>query len=295
MMRQQTKPFSPLVFAKRWVRRIILESLFILISLLVLATAGRKWKVWQRNSLALGYWSEGSDLDLTFYCANNSVFPPTLLVLRRLFRRFGEWTVYCGPDKEWASLANPIELARDPRLVKIFLHNPRPATPAECFAFWIRMVGSDLFLKVPAKVGTRAHKWNYHRERLEEAAGISCESAFPEFIAELGERLAPVPRESWVGHEPLLNLHKWFWPAYHSGMVSPMMFAGQKNAALLDVARAQVAWEVWGLLGQVRLGNNRSEVNRHIKLLAGLFPEMDPILPAAQGFEAYLSQMAGLA
>jgi hypothetical protein len=279
----------PALQFRDWQRRIALEALFIFICCLTTTVTGGKWKCWRRNSLALGYWSEQSDLDLTFFREQNLPPPWALLVLWKIFRRLGEWAAYCGTDHAWAAQANPLELARDPRLALLIMPAARKASRSECFAFWLRMVGSDAFLTQPSKAGTRWRKWNFHRARIEEASGLACSSAFPEFIGELGERLSPIPRAEWAEHESLIHPHSWFWPAYRAGQATPECFANHPPA-LLDVARAQVRWEIWGLLGQVRLRGNLAEVSRHIELLAGLFPSHDPIRSVAQEFQLYLRE-----
>ncbi len=277
---------------RRSFRRIALEALFALVSFLVFVATLGKWKAWPRNSLALGYWSEGSDLDLTLYTPADTPLPRSLRVLWRMFRPFGEWAAYCGSDREWALLANPLEIDRDPRLAKLLLPEPRKPTPAEAFVFWLRMAGSDALLKDPGRQRTRERKWNFHREALERATGFSCQSAFPDFVDELGDRLAPIPRSGWAASEPWLQPHRWLGPALAAGGATLGKFA-HSDTALLALARAQVEWEIWGLLGQVRLRQNQGAVSLHLSNLAGLFSHEDSIRSCLAAFRAKLGGPSG--
>lgn len=262
------KPRSVFAYA----RRLFLEGIFLLVAALVFLVSRGQWRAWKRNSLALGYWSERSDLDLTLFSRSAAPLSPAMRALWRIFRRFGEWAAYTGANAGFAPLANPLELARDPKLARLF--GSRSATRGEAFVFLLRMRDADAHL--PGASVTRERKWNYHRKAVETETGLRSGCPFPDFVEELLAGLSPVPVASWGEHEALLRPHRWLGGALASGVSIHGYFA-EAAPSLIEVARLQVSWEIWGLLGQVRLRGNYEDVSRHLMNLADLFPPGDPI------------------
>jgi proline iminopeptidase len=273
----------------KWVRRALLEFLFLQITGLVWIFGFGKWKVWKRNSLALGYWTATSDLDVTLFSKSEIKLSAPLLLLWRFYRRFGEWAVYTTTDVHWLNVANPFELARDPILIKTFRHHSRKPSSAEAFTFWQRMSESDRRLGSldPQVVASRAQKWAHHRESLQKELNIVSTKTFPAFVEEIEKQLTDAPAAWWPQREPLLRPQRWMVDAIRNEMPAGEFLKGQ-NENLLEVARAQVHWELWGLLGQVRLARNYSDVLLHLAQLSGLFSHTDPIRETENKFVRHL-------
>ena len=277
---------------KVWVRRLLLEVLLWHISILVSFVSFGKWRTWPRNSLALGYWSENSDLDLTLFGKENTPVCKTLLWLWKVFRPCGEWAVYTTGDKDWAVYANPLELARDPKIIETLGLEPRAATSTEAFIFWLRILGSDEHLRSASErqVRSRARKWNFHLRAVERSTGLQASIAFPAFLEEIKIKLSPVAKEEWEKSRPFLFPHQWLVDAFAQKIAISEYFR-DSSPALIALARAQVQWEIWGLLGQVRLRKNYSEVKNHLANLASLFPQEDPIRNLEQKFCQHLEKL----
>lgn len=256
----------------RW---FVLQSVFAIASVCITIASLGRWRAWRRNSLVLGYWSENSDLDLTLYSDSEVALTPRLLKLWSFFRRAGEWAVYASADKKWAQYSNPFELRRDPKLEKTFSPS-KIATKTEAFVFWLRMRDSDVYLNQIEKISTRERKWEHHRKVLENELGIRCRKLFPDSVLEMGESLSPVPSSQWADLEHILRPHRWIAGARQSGQPLDGILA-KTSPELIDIARSQIHWEIWGLLGQIRLRQNWEEVKQHLIHLAQLFPEGDAI------------------
>jgi hypothetical protein len=273
---------------RRYFRRALLEILFWQVSALVWLTTLGAWRTWRRNSLALGYWSENSDLDITLYCPHDNSVPPSVLLLWRFFRRFGEWSAHTSSDRKWIDFANPLELKRDPKIIAAFNCTPRTASLDEAFVFWLRMSTSDHRIRSHSaqELRSREKKWNYHRTVLEQETGLRSSFPFPDFIDDVLVRLSPIPKETWQEREAYLRPHTWLTTAFSAGLeISEVLKTEDPQA--LELARAQVRWEFWGLLGQMRLRENYAEVHKHLEHLANMLPIQDPLREAQRDFKAY--------
>lgn len=280
------------LFVRRWFRRFLLEVLFWGIATLIAIVTGSQWRVWRRNSLVLDYWDKQSDLDLTLYSTTQKQLPKSVLVLWRLCRRFGEWAAFSSEDRRWVSVANPLELARDPRLMAEMGAPSRMPTRPEAFVFWLRMVGLNSgSMQIDfSKILVRSRKWSFHRSQLHKAVGLTVNSPFPDYVEEMGEALAPIPKSDWLEQKSFLLPHQWLGEVRSSDVpaVEPLV---SSVPDLNQVARAQVQWEVWGLLSQIRLENNRVAIEEHLLNLAKIFPETDDMHVMLKSFIEYLNQI----
>lgn len=280
---------------RRFVRRLCLELLFWLIFILVFLVTAGNWTVWRRNSLALGYWSENSDLDITLFSKKNARPSYALIFLWKCFCRFGEWAVYTEEDRKWMNIANPLEISRDPILLRQCGLLARKPNGAEAFVFWLRMMDSDAFFKKNIrsdKMFSRVRKWSFHRKSVEPFLKKKVESTFPAYVEEIMHALSPVPAEDFLvnGSDAYLRPHRWLGEALFSGLNTKKYFQ-EASPLLLNIARAQVQWEVWGLLGQIRLRRNYINVMEHLENLTNLFPEKDEIHAFIGEFFVYLEQL----
>lgn len=280
------------MFVRRWFRRFLLEVLFWGIATLIAILTGFQWHAWRRNSLALGYWDKQSDLDLTLYSTTQTQLPKSVVILWRLCRRFGEWAAFSSEDRRWVSVANPLELARDPRLMAEMGAPGRIPTRPEAFVFWLRMVGlniGSMQIDFP-RIVVRPRKWNFHQSQLQDALSLTVNSPFPRSVEETGEALTPIPKRDWVDQKRFLLPHQWLGEVRGSGslVVEPLV---SPITSLNEVARAQVQWEVWGLLSQIRLANNQVAVEEHLSNLAKIFPDTDDMHILLRSFIEYLNQL----
>jgi hypothetical protein len=282
--RESLKSGYPAPGAKAIARRILLEVLFAACATAVFVVSRGRWRASKRNSLALGYWSERSDLDVTIYSRTNAPLGRPVLFLWKLFRRTGEWAAYTERDLAWGSFANPFELARDPKLSR--LAGPRAATGAEGFVFLRRMLGSDAYLRA----ADRRRKWEFHRRALEESLGIRCVQPYPGFLDDLDRFLAPAPVAAGYAPQLALEPHRWLVGAIAANDVLEGRLR-EFDPELVSVAAAQVDWEIWGLLGQVRLRRNRRDVVEHMENLGRLFPEGHPALPKIRRYRDYINNI----
>ena len=260
---------------KRWLRLAALEIIFWVAWGLIRVTTLGRWTAWKRNSLALGYWTETSDLDLTLYCASDVPLPKITIKLWRAFSPCGEWAAYTASDLKWANFANPFELARDPRLkAKVEARKP---SGTEAFVFWLHMFDSDGKVRGsdPVARASRRSKWRFHRHQLESAGFLVEDRPFPEFVAQTLAALAPAEIFA-PENESLCRPQRWLSQTFPGEVAKDQIFT-QCPAALTEVARAQIHWELWGLLGQIRLRGNLIEVTAHFQNLANLFAASDPV------------------
>jgi hypothetical protein len=149
------------------------------------------------------------------------------------------------------------------------------------------MHDSDSYLQQSERMASRERKWEYHRKIIENEMGIRCQKKFPESVLEMGELLSPVPSSKWAELQHVLFPHRWITGARRSGQNLKQAFLGI-SPELLEIARGQIHWEIWGLLGQVRLRRNSEDVKQHLIHLTQLFPERDPLHSSLKEFLAYL-------
>lgn len=272
-----------------YIRWAALHAVFALLLFCITMVSRGRFKAWRRNSLVLGYWSENSDLDLTLFSFERGPFPAGLIRLWSIFRRSGEWAAYEIRDQEWVQFANLFELQRDPQLFKMFFASFQP-TRAQAFAFWLRMYSSDAYLNSSEKRASRKGKWDYHQKSLMDAFALDVKENFPESVVAVGEALSPIPASDWPKYEHALYPHRWIAQALHSEHKLDEVFS-DLSPELLEVARSQVHWEMWGLLGQVRLRQNWQDVRQHLLNLSRLFAAQDPLRSEVLSFLCYLDEL----
>lgn len=298
--RDSGSPFS-------FFRYHLLRSILFLTSILVRIICSGEWRAWARNSMALGYHSELSDLDVTVFSDSSSVPPQRLLNLWRIFRRFGEWALYTKEDLAFSDLSNSYEIERDPSLKQII--GERQEAPGDDFVFWLRMVEADGYLRSEKKCLRRA-KWSFHLRQIANRGVITerrilDSHPFPEFIEEVGLRLSQSnfsPRsvlcESSGTLQSYLRPHRWLGGALAEGLSTERILSKIKpdpsSYDLLAVARAQIRWEAWGLMGQVRLNGNYEQVIKHLSNLCLMLPSDDPLIGRMEEFLVYLNKLKAL-
>jgi hypothetical protein len=284
---QKKRRWSAAVLARRASLGVLFAFVFIYIKI---ASRG-KWSAWPRNSIAMGYWSENSDLDLSLYCVKNIPLPLSIRALWKFCRRFGEWAAYTSEDREIARLANPFELERDPRLKSALEISSRHSNPVDAFVYWTRMSESDGYLhEQKTRISSRARKWHFHLSQVRQHLKDKRKTRhFPEFIEEVRKELSPF-RIDTHEHRAFLRPHHWLNEALSSGQQIEGHFADAAPLSL-ELARAQVRWEAWGVLGQLRLRKNYSEVARHLQHLANLFAAGDQIKNNGEQFQQHIQNL----
>jgi hypothetical protein len=278
--------------ARFYLRRLLLEAGLRFVAAYVFLASRGKWRAWARNSLALGYCSESSDLDITLFSRGSDPLPVSVFVLARVLRRCGEWAAFSAADREWAEEANPLELARDPRLVRELGMVPRQATRAECFVFWLRMSGADKTADLDERfLWKKERKWRFHLRTLERESKIRCKEDFPAAVTEMGLRLSPVPSNDWEHFRAFFRPQEWLKKEAIPLGISTEEYLLHGPQIALDIARCQLRWELWGLLGQMRLRTDFPRVENHFRLLSGIFPAEDSIRGLVTVFCATLKEI----
>ncbi len=269
--------------------RILLRIARILVSVFSSGTC----LAWARNGHAVGYATDISSLDVTLYSSEGK--PPSLWVLRiaRLFGRFGKWSFRQRPDRWVIDAANLFELGRDPLLWKALVRKARTPTPAEALVYWMRLKDEDQWLssKSMADVAHRQAKWEYHQRAIQRGLKDATSFTFPGLIDQMERHLLRLTGAPYLGQEAFLRPHRWIENSENLTPSKKPILAGGPEA-WLAIARAQVQWEFWEMLGQVRLKQNFEECRHRFVTLVDLFAENDPIRLDAKKYLEYFDAIA---
>lgn len=247
-------------------------------------------QIWTRHSIELGTFVLGiSDLDLTvmsktFTRSQFQKITKKLSFWKKIFIFLGESNFYFQDTiKDFLHIANPIEIARDPKL-KIFYTLP-PSEEEHYFVFIFRNLFADKknLINNPK---IRQKKWASHFKdnpiskenmsffddkiiikALTEFSGIKDPSHKDEWakafayilnIEELNEDVYSNPRPALVS---VLIPHHTMWN--HDSLASLKHLTSFQKKVL----EKQLEWEIWGLYTQLPLLTNNDQILNHLKNL----------------------------
>lgn len=256
--------------------------------------------LWYRNSLRLNYLTPFlSDIDVSFDCGDLSDAEVGKIqnrhnLIRRLFLRVGEANFYVRRHKDFIQkYANPLELARDPDLLRIYdiTIKANPLLNAQKFVFAARSVNSDL-RNLRKRPHWRLKKWNFHLRTLglAEVAAFdgeslslllnekifSAQSSLPytEIIKGLlnnqMQDLAPIwlsQRETSLAFFLLCPVQWLAVVAKQSDFKKCLPQLTTLNEFEQQVAFAHITWEISALLTQFTWVSDPERYNLHIKRL----------------------------
>ncbi len=234
----------------------------------------RSPRIWARHSFldSAAFVPFVSDLDLTCWfdsAPDIATVEKTLQIRSRLARWMpwlGEINLYAaGEARAFAPFANPLELARDPRTLELLPGARRSADSAERSVFILRGIESDVrHLLMHPEV--RTPKWRSHLS----AIGHELEGA-PDLVrlTQLAVRLSEwgTQDEQAAAVRSLVEYFKLRAAGVHFPDIAtdpyrwiflPYRFCFKPEAPprlkdpAASIARAQMGWEIWGLLGQIR-------------------------------------------
>jgi hypothetical protein len=256
-------------------------------------------KIWYRNSLAYDDIVFGhSDVDLTYYSENSLSFAEALeaqAILKRLkilFPHLGELALYDQEKLENFSLvANPIELARDPKLLQKIKTSSgdHEVTTAQKQVFALNWFKND-FHKWKENFESRSRKINRFVKLLQIESDVrppsneyellnilhqTCwQKISDEHFKELISKIMSLPLHSDEKEKALNNFYAtnahlrslfmacfpqlWIGPSLvHGGRDEDVASYSSLPTDLKNIFKEQIHWEVWGLFGQwMREGGN---------------------------------------
>lgn|GEM_PF-6468490 len=235
-------------------------------------------EVWCRNSFRIGGWTFGlSDLDLTIYSERPnargfSEIRTKFIGLKRWFPWIGEVNFYTRSiASRFLMNANPLELQRDPELLARFgLDLRRSPSDAESAAFLLRMLESDV-LNLSAKAGAgstkrlRKAKWVSHLTACGRKFDLPDDGSdwIPRILVHASE-LASID----LTHLTVSAFQSTsaYWAAFPNRACARTLEVPALPGPFAALFNAQIAWEIWGLLGQLPNLEPRS-VARHLENL----------------------------
>jgi hypothetical protein len=281
-------------------------------------------RVWARNSwLTPQFRPLASDLDVTVWLegepgtAQRAQLASLLAGARRALPWLGEANVYeRGEARLLAPHANRFEIGRDPRLAEILGLRAEPgregprspwSEPAQATTFLLRMLEADI-VSVRDRPERRRAKWEgyFARAGCGAAARVRGETLLDRILeTALSLSLAPADRAEAAaqcrdylaraadGWEPEgLDFPPWWFVCFPNRICwaePPRPLPG--GAAGLEIFRAQVSWEIWGLSAQHRLSPIRAELGAHAAKLARLVERAEPAPEAREFLTAGLEQL----
>ena len=227
--------------------------------------------VWPRNSFVLGPMEFGrSDIDVTAWI-RDSADKARVLRVKTFFPLIQEINWYREADRAvLLRVINPIELKRDPYLARKTGATLRAPTPAEQITFILRMTEA-LQEQIQHPSQWQFKKWKAYFER----ADLPHPPANPQELFAFFEKYLGASRfvreffEAGARGEALHLTHKrWGGDerAAYAMALFPHRFCFVPSSPLaltplLDaVMRAQIEWEIWGILSQA--GGPLSETER---------------------------------
>ncbi len=229
--------------------------------------------LWYRNSFKLGYWSFlRSDIDITILIEKKNIKSIKHIYkahsyFRKYIKIIGEVSIYTIEDLDIiSSIINPIELSRDPNLVKFLCLGPIESTSnAEKLIFASKyLISND---KAPDKFNTRTQKKNY----LEQTLLIKIDS-----LADIKNFI--IGQDMQDGSSLELYLHNKLptKPLYsqidavffnklihHPDTISSEHFTDENLKILIDL----IKWEIWGCYAHNYLTDKKTIKNYIEKLL----------------------------
>jgi hypothetical protein len=246
--------------------------------------------VWARNSwLTPQFKPLVSDLDLTIWLEGE----PSLLQLRQLrgvlssiraaLPFVGEINLHERTEAGWLSeYANRFELGRDPELLaRVGLQSPL-SVQAQATVFLLRMAENDLE-SLTHRPELRRGKWEIHLRSV--GAGVTAlvrggsllDQVLMAALQPLGtasDELIPSARRFFEAltagqalHELTIEPAWWLLFPHRFAFAEPPVGLPEPGPKGIEVFRAQLAWEVWGLISQYRLNAERQPIAEHARNL----------------------------
>lgn len=278
------------------------------------------WEVWPRNSyLTSAFQPFKSDLDLTIWMKN----PPSRqeqIQMRRVLRRakklfpfLGECNVYVEAfARRYVRWWNFFEGQRDPysgSLLSAFERSEVISLPAQRSAFLLRMLDADKrnLKHFPRR---RARKWRLHLQALNDShldeALFDSSRPFDSLLAAslywlfdqndpahiyraVREAKAFLERGHHSDEGPVPPIWAALFPHHFSSYQPP---GPAELEVFMEVTKAQLAWELWGMQSQFLLRSNFPEVLGHLERLSRFCHEAGPAFQDfAQEFRSLGEQM----
>jgi hypothetical protein len=275
--------------SRTWFVRLRTFLLLRMARFLVYLFSSRKCLAWARNGLALGYAGPLTDLEVTVYSLGGRPPVPAVISLARFFRRWGKWRFYQRPDRWVLDAANRFELGRDPLLWKALVREARSPTAVEALVYWMRLRESDRWLSRLSgdALSVRRQKWEYHQRAVARGLRQPLAFQFPALIDQVEGQLRKLAQVEDLTDERYLRPQRWMLSALEKRVrTKGLLSSGPEPWKAL--AREQIRWEFWTLLGEVRLKRNFAEALARISALGELFGENDPMRDEAIKWVEYL-------
>ena len=274
---------------RTWFLRLRTFLLLRIVRFLVHLFSSRKCLAWARNGLVLGYAGPLTDLEVTVYSLGGRPPAPAVISLAGFFRRWGQWRFYQRPDRWVLDAANRFELGRDPLLWKALVREARTPTASEALVYWLRMREADRWLSRLSgnALAVRQQKWDYHQRAVSRGLRQSFAFPFPALIEQVEIQLRKLAQVEGLTDERYLRPHRWMLSALENRVRTKGLLANGPEP-YKALARDQIRWEFWTLLGEVRLKRNFTEVLARVTTLGELFGENDPMRDEAIKWVEYL-------
>ncbi|MBT3583772.1 MAG: hypothetical protein HN509_02605 [Halobacteriovoraceae bacterium] len=284
----------------------LLPSALTLLPYLLLASLTRflikqkQLQIWLRNSLKEKNIVPGlSDLDFTLYLAGplmkqeNKRIVKRYNLIHKFFPLLGEINFYQADEVTlFSSLANPLELKRDPDLLEKISTPVRDQTLQSDLVFIIHILFSD-FDNLKKRFSLRRKKWQRHLERLSIPLSLesihSIEDLLELFDRELFDKVSRnefkrfLIRYQQFNFKAANSMNRFYEGVIHvksfillapSKWIGASLDSGEfemdceliRNFSELEqkIYVEQINWEIWGLFSQYRV--TMEELDLHIHL-----------------------------
>lgn len=258
-------------------------------------------QVWLRNSLANDYWEFAqSDLDLTVWVEGGMEQAAKtwleIIPLRKLLVG-GEVHVFASAVvAKYLPYANPLELARDPRLA-VRLSFDRLPTRAEKVAYLVKSIQSDKKLAILPSIRQRKWRWILAQLGLElPVRELTREVLIREVLKPLAPWLAAFSVEDIVcvlgstdnpadlrTLEAMLKPNQEAW--FDQRVARDTRLLEQLDEEFHEYLAAMVSWEIWGIspLVQLTCGLTLLQLTQHSQNQVRLIEHLK-ISPARRHF-----------
>jgi hypothetical protein len=257
-----SKPFKAGI-ANLHVSKVDLSSLNLFYDLswfLLKLQAGPNLRLWTRNSYHFKCHIPGlSDIDISVLSKET---PEGFLLYRNVLKLVFPWIgeVNWYPEmiaQDMCSLANKVEMSRDPVLTGLYLKEGAQASDAEKFVFLLRMIDYDLAC-LRSNPAARVRKWAYHWSLLKPNSSAEekrkfCHVLSLDNIIEFALEFVPAGKKELV-HARLMDIFfdsgrcDWLMPHKYLNLYDFDVSACE--TIYPEVTQAQIDWEFWGVCTQ---------------------------------------------
>lgn len=282
----------------------ILRVLYFLalayLSAIIFIRLRRSCQIWPRNSyLTKAFTPLKSDLDTTAYFLKEpnikdlNALNACLRHVKYLFPALGETNIW---DKDnaiiFTNISNPLELSRDPYLLRNLNIAPSSPSIAEKLVYLLRLEEADL-KNLVYHPETRKKKWQLHFEacELNPLDQISL-SAINNVVVELGLKYGiPIIQENLESYQnalleadPLHLMTRRSWFKVEHIMMFPHRFCflpeeNLQRAAKIEklhaLAIAQLRWEIVGIYTQINQIASHEGIALHINRMEQFLKVID--------------------